>query len=217
MPALEASKIRVVIVEDEPFFLEEFMRIIQASPEFTLAGTATSVKAGCNLVRSMEYDVLLCDLGLPDGSGTEIIRLGSEVRPNAVSMVVSLFGDEERVVESMEAGAKGYILKDDRPEDFIKNILDLRKGYSPLSPQIARILLRRFQLGAGSAKSKSPLTPQETRSLTLISEGKSTKTVAKEIGISDFTVNDHCKSIYKKLGVHSRTEAAIMGKENGWI
>ena len=95
---MEASKIRVVIVEDEPFFLEEFMRIIQASPEFTLAGTATSVKAGCNLVRSMEYDVLLCDLGLPDGSGTEIIRLGSEVKPNAVSMVVSLFGDEERVV-----------------------------------------------------------------------------------------------------------------------
>jgi DNA-binding NarL/FixJ family response regulator len=214
---LEALKIKVIIVEDEPILLEEFKNIIQNDPNFSVIGTASSLRAGCELVRKNDYDVLLCDLGLPDGSGIEIIKLSSALRPSADSMVISLFGDEERVINSMEAGAKGYILKDDRPDDFIKAIIDLRKGYSPLSPKIARVLLRRFQLINPAVKTKSPLTLQESRTLSLIAEGKSTKAVAKDIGISEFTVADHCKNIYKKLGVHTRTEAAMKGKEQGWI
>lgn len=214
---LDEKKIRVIIVEDEPIFLEEFRSIIANNADFVVAGTASSVAEGCNLVQTVDYDVMLCDLGLPDGSGIQIIKLSSELHPDAQSMVISLFGDEERVVESMGAGARGYILKDDRPDDFIKTILALRKGYSPLSPKIARVLLKRFRLIGETAKPDSPLTPQESKILALIAEGKSTKLVGKELGISDFTVADHCKSIYRKLGVHSRTEAAMRGKESGWI
>jgi len=214
---LDENMIRVIIVEDEPIFLDEFRAIIADNPGFAVVGAASTVRDGCNLVRMTDYDVLLCDLGLPDGSGIQIIKLSSELKPNANSMVISLFGDEERVVESMEAGARGYILKDDRPDDFIKSILSLCKGHSPLSPKIARVLLRRFQFFDNNPKQDSPLAPQELKTLALIAEGKSSKLVAKELGISDFTVNDYCKSIYKKLGVHSRTEAAMRGKKSGWI
>lgn len=214
---LDIHKIRIIIVEDEPDLLAGFIQILSASPQIEVVGSASTLKAALLLVKNTNYDVLLCDIGLPDGSGIDAIKLASEIRPESESMVISLFGDEERVVESMRAGAKSYILKDEQPADFIQAILDLRNGKSPISPKIARLLLKRFQLIGDINAEKSPLTAQETKVLTLIAHGKSTKVVAKELGISDLTASEHCKNIYRKLNVHSRTEAVVKSKQVGWI
>jgi DNA-binding NarL/FixJ family response regulator len=213
----ENHKCRVIIVEDEPFFLNEFIRIINSSPDFQVAAHASSVEMGKKIIQETPFDILLCDLGLPDGSGTELIKLCLATNPHIKPMVITIFGDEERVIESMTAGARGYILKDDPPENFMHCVRDLLKGYSPLSPKIARFLLDRIQNSYGDNIPSSPLTPRESSTLSLIAHGKSSKQVAKELGISDLTVNDYCKSIYRKLGVQSRTAAAIKGKERGWI
>ena len=183
------------------------------------------------------------DLELPDGSGLELLSELS-LYP-ATRIVTTLYSDDEHLFPALQCGADGYLLKEDRFEVLVEELQKIVRGQPPLSPAIARRLLTHFRSGdasvpngaahgthtpASSAPSPSPqaatvliaaeherLTPRESEVLTYLSKGFTIKEIAALMGIKWFTVNDHIKSIYKKLNVSSRAEAAVLASKQGLV
>ncbi|MFT3953343.1 MAG: response regulator transcription factor [Piscinibacter sp.] len=212
----------VMVVEDDPAFLTRFCGIVAASPELTLLGAVSSLAAARDALAREMPDVLLVDLGLPDGSGIELIREVSRRHPATDIMVVSVFGDEEHVLASIEAGATGYILKDSLPEEFVALIAQLRAGGSPISPLIARRLLKRFVPATAPAADvtlppEATLSARESEVLGLIAKGFNFAEIARLLTVSPHTVTAHVKKIYQKLAVHSRGEAVYEATRMGLL
>ncbi len=203
--------IKVMIVEDDPVFLNRFCKIVTAHPDYELFAAVTSGVAARESLARGAPDVLLIDLGLPDISGTQIIRETAMRHPQTDIMVVTVFGDEEHVLASVEAGATGYLLKDSLPEEFIDVIDQLRAGGSPISPVIARRLLKRLRptqpLLEPDVSDCKRLSARESEILGLIAKGFTFSELAKLLEISPHTVTTYVKKIYQKLAVHSRGEA----------
>ena len=222
--------IRVLLVEDEPGFAERFGAIVRSDPEFELVGIAPNCATARAMLAKSKPDILLADLGLPDGSGIDIIREAAVRYPDCDIMVVTVFGDEDHVLASIEAGAAGYVLKDSIPGEFLGLLRQLRAGGSPITPVIARKLLARFKADAKPAESKpsSPpttaadgkagiLSPRETEVLTYIAKGFSFNEIAELLDMSAHTVTTHVKRIYQKLAVHSRGEAVYEATQMGLL
>ncbi len=153
---------RVFIVEDDPATRAFFASSVQRCPQLVLAGQAASVAEAClalsapslptegssaqaSSTQGMAIDVLMTDLGLPDGSGLEVIRYALAQHPRCEALVISMFGDEDNVLSSIEAGATGYIHKDAAPDDIAQSVLQLKAGHSPISPMIARRVLEKYR------------------------------------------------------------------------
>lgn len=219
--------IRVLLVEDEPGFAERFAEIVRSDPEFELIAVAPNCAAARAVLAVERPDILLADLGLPDGSGIDIIRETAARYPDCDIMVVSVFGDEDHVLASIEAGAAGYVLKDSIPGEFLGLLRQLRAGGSPITPVIARKLLTRFKTDAARgpgakatvATDTRPgvLSPRETEVLTYIAKGFSFNEIADLLGMSAHTVTTHVKRIYQKLAVHSRGEAVYEATQMGLL
>jgi DNA-binding NarL/FixJ family response regulator len=218
--------IRVLLVEDEPGFAERFAEIVRSAPDFELIGVAPNCAAARAVLAIERPDILLADLGLPDGSGIDIIRETAARYPDCDIMVVSVFGDEDHVLASIEAGAAGYVLKDSIPEEFLGLLRQLRAGGSPITPVIARKLLNRFKTDAArlpASKVAAPgpqpglLSPRETEVLTYVAKGFSFNEIADLLGMSAHTVTTHVKRIYQKLAVHSRGEAVFEATQMGLL
>ena len=227
---MSADQISIIIVEDEPEFRRRFAQIIDSEPTMRLAGVAANKREAQALIDREDFDVMLIDLGLPDGTGIDLIRNVSQRKPDVDIMVVTVFGDEQHVVSSIEAGATGYILKDSTPADVISCIRLLRAGGSPVSPVVARSVLRaiRSRMGAASASSattparatnaeNNPLSARETEILQLLAKGMSFNEIGEILGISPHTVTAHIKKIYRKLAVHSRGEAVYEASQMGLL
>ncbi|HLT26352.1 MAG TPA: response regulator transcription factor [Zeimonas sp.] len=229
------SATRVLIVEDEPEFLRRFSDAVIADPGLQLLGAVATGAAALALLDAQPPDVMLVDLGLPDLDGVEVIRHAARRCPECDVLVVTMFGDDEHVVASIEAGATGYLLKDASSERVAAAIHELRAGGAPISPSIARRVLARFRIGAAPSSSassapassaassraaapvESPLTPRETEILRMVAKGLSFETVGEVIGISPHTVVTHVKKIYRKLAVHSRGEAVYEASQMGLL
>jgi DNA-binding NarL/FixJ family response regulator len=217
--------ISIVIVEDEPEFRRRFAQIIESEPSMQLVGVAASRREAQVIIDAEDFDVLLIDLGLPDGNGIDLIRHVSQKKPDADIMVVTVFGDEQHVVSSIEAGATGYILKDSTPADVVSCIRLLRAGGSPVSPVVARSVLRaiRNRIGPSSPAARTatpennPLSARETEILQLLAKGMSFIEIGEILGISPHTVTAHIKKIYRKLAVHSRGEAVYEATQMGLL
>ncbi len=206
----EMAITRILIVEDDPAFRQRFAAIVSSCPAFQLVAAVGTCAEAIAKLRRHPVDVLLCDLGLPDGDGADVVREARRLYPELDAMVVTIFGDEPHVMRSVEAGATGYLLKDSLPEDFIATIDLLRSGGSPIHPTIARRVLRRF---AGEASDRVSgelpvlLSAREHEVLNLVSKGYRGPEIAGLLGISPHTVSSHIKHIYRKLEVSSRGEA----------
>jgi len=220
--------IRVLLVEDEPGFAERFAEIVRSDAEFELLGIAPNCATARTMLAKVKPDILLADLGLPDGSGIDIIRETAAKYPDCDIMVVSVFGDEDHVLASIEAGAAGYVLKDSIPGEFLGLLRQLRAGGSPITPVIARKLLARFKAdtrteskptaAAPSSEAKpNILSPRETEVLTYIAKGFSFNEIAELLDMSAHTVTTHVKRIYQKLAVHSRCEAVYEATQMGLL
>lgn len=212
----------VLLVEDEPEFRRRFERIIEGEPSLLLVGSAANMREAQALIDQLSFDVLIIDLGLPDGSGIDLIRQVSEQRPDVDIMVVSVFGDEQHVLASIEAGATGYVLKDSSPDDVISCIELLRSGGSPVSPSIARSVLKALRLRvSGDAprvmNDDKQLSSREAEILQLLAKGMSFYEIGDILGISPHTVTAHVKRLYRKLAVHSRSEAVYEATQLGLL
>jgi DNA-binding NarL/FixJ family response regulator len=221
----------VVVVEDDARTRQFFGQCVQDCKELRLLASLGSVQEALDWIdRSTEApDVLLTDLGLPDGSGITVLhRMGARF-PGCEALVVSMFGDEEHVLASIEAGALGYVHKDSAPENVAQTILELKAGASPISPGIARRLLTRYRgiAAANPASPAAPVTPQapptvamsprETEILDLLARGFSYSEIADLCKLSRNTVASHVKNLYRKLQVSSRGEAVFEGLQSGLI
>jgi DNA-binding NarL/FixJ family response regulator len=208
----------VMIVEDDPTFLNRFCRFVSADAELALFAAVPSGKAALDALSPNGPDVLLVDLGLPDISGIEVIREAARRYPAIDILVVTVFGDEEHVLASIEAGATGYLLKDSLPEEFAEVIKQQHAGGSPINPIIARQLLNRLRpKNAVPSMPNRELSARETEILSYIAKGFSFAEIAKLLEISPHTVTTYVKKIYQKLAVHSRGEAVFEANKMGLI
>jgi len=216
---------RVLIVEDDAAFRSRYAQMLSHDPEFEVVASVGSGGEGLAMLDLRKPDVLLVDLGLPDISGIEVIRHASQTLPKCECMVVTVFGDEEHVLASIEAGAAGYLLKDASEENFLAGIRELINGGSPISPIIARRLLKRFQAESSNGPAETvdgnasgvALSEREKEILLLASKGFNYPEMGKLMGISPHTVTSHVKKIYRKLAVHSRGEAVFEANRMGLI
>ena len=210
----------VLIVEDDAKFRDAFAQAVECAADMRLAGTADDLAAGCSALDALHPDVLLVDLGLPDGSGITLIRHAQAMQPDCDVMVVTVFGDEQHVLAAIEAGATGYLLKDARPADVAEQIRVLHAGGSPISPVIARRLLTRFGAPAaapGALPGDAVLSAQERQVLTLSAKGYSYEEIARLMAVSRHTVTTYVKRSYRKLQVHSKTEAVYEARRLGLV
>jgi DNA-binding NarL/FixJ family response regulator len=210
--------IRVAIIEDDPAAVDRLRTAIDAADDIETIGVARNVKAGLDLVATGGFDVLLCDLGLPDGSGVSLIRASAAAWPEADIIVITVFAEQGKVLASIKAGARGYLLKDERIEDCVEAIREIRRGGSPISPIIARQLLQQLQPAATVATAPGgheALSPRETEVLNLLARGFSYAEIAALLSLSAQTVGTYVKRIYRKLEVNSRSEAVFEASSRG--
>lgn len=229
---------RVLIVEDDPQMREFFAASVSRCDRLVLAasmGTLAEARAWLDDPANV-VDVLLTDLGLPDGSGLDVIRHATRLYPACEALVISMFGDEDNVLASIEAGALGYIHKDSAPDDIAHTILEMKGGASPISPMIARRVLAKYRLvqsgGAPEANARPAASPptqamtsvaqvglstREQEVLELISRGFSYAEIARIKQVSVHTVQTHIKGLYSKLAVHSKNEAVYEATRLGLL
>lgn len=160
----------------------------------------------------------LIDLGLPDGSGVELIEALQRTSAETLCIVATVFDDDAHLFPALRAGAQGYVLKDQAPESLVEMLRGIASGRPPLSPSIARRLLRHFQpLPAAGADEDAPLTPRETEVLRLTAKGLTMVEVADALALSRHTVSGYLKDIYRKLRVSTRAEAALEAARRGLV
>lgn len=225
------SKISVLIVEDQQRFREAFVQSLTGAPDVELLGAASDLPQGRRMFDQLHPDVLLVDLDLPGGSGIELIRHVAQVRPQCDAVVISVFGDEQHVLASIEAGATGYLLKDALGLDLAQQLRILRAGGSPISPLIARRLIgklgprhprlaslhARTVPGAAIEEDVMTLSEQESRVLHLAAKGFTFDEIAQFMQVSPHTVMTYVKRVYRKLHVRSKVEAIYEARRLGWL
>ncbi len=209
----------VLIVEDQPDALHLMQQLVEG-----LFGTgnhlAASDLAQAQAHLGTRYDLVLCDLQLPDGLSIDWLRHYRQRHPEPWIVVSTLYDDDDLVFASLRAGADGYLLKTDSPAVQRDTLSRLLNGEPPMSPSIARKVMRHFRAQpepAPAGPALGTLTPREQEVLSLIAQGLSAKMVAAELNTSRYTVNDQIKSIYRKLGIGNRSEATAEAMRLGLI
>ena len=206
MERAQTAPVTVALVEDDDEARRRLVASIGLDPSLRLAGEYRTGGEALAGLASGAPDVFLVDLGLPDMPGLEVVKRIAARHPACDILVVTVFGDEESVIGALEAGARGYLLKGALEHDIAEDIRHLRNGGSPLSPVIARQVLKRL-LPAQPAL--AGLTPRESEILNAIARGFTYAETANLLHLSVQTVHTHLKNIYKKLAVHSKTEAVF--------
>lgn len=209
--------IRVAIVEDDPIMSERLTQAIAQADGLILSGVSATVKEARGMIEAGGYEVLLCDLGLPDGSGITLIREEARMGRDTDILVITLFADHSKVLDAIRAGARGYLLKDEPIEECIAAIHEIRRGGSPISPIIARELLSQIRPDPQRPPppSVSPLSEREMEVLNLLSRGFSYAECGDILTVTVNTVCSHVKNIYRKLEVNSRAEALFEASSQG--
>ena len=227
---------RCLVVEDEPHWQTTIAQIIASHDTLELIGICPNLSDALATIRATPYEMLVVDLGLPDGSGIDAIRTSRRLRSAAHILVATVFDDERSVVNAICAGATGYLTKDATAAEWVAAIEQLQAGYSPLSPKIARHILRRMQepqrakrlgvlddasaahpVSAGEREESVSLTARENEVLQLVAKGFSLIEVAQIMRVAHTTTRTHAQSIYRKLEVNSRGEAVFEAQRLGLL
>jgi DNA-binding NarL/FixJ family response regulator len=218
-PSRPKSSHSVLIVEDSAETRDYLVSAVSSDPQLRVAGAVATLREGIALLTQTLSEVLLVDLGLPDGNGIDLLRFARKVGGDTQCLVITLFGDEASVISAIKAGARGYLLKDDAAADIQNAIHQLLQGGSPLSPSIARYLLRGL---AEEPPCVGPtplpkLSEREIEILRHVVKGFTFPEIGSLLGITAHTVTTHARRIYRKLEVRSRAEAVFEALSRGLI
>ena len=217
-PSTPPPPLRVGVVEDDAASRDTLVAMIGQQPDLVLALLATSRAEALARLPTAPLDVLLVDLGLPDGSGLDVIRAARLQWPDCSILVSTIFGDEDHVLRSIEAGAMGYLLKDVSAAELAEEIRSLHAGGSPISPMVARKILARAAASLAPAGSPpAALSAREQEVLRHVSKGFTTEETARSMGISRTTVLTFVRRIYAKLQVNTRAEAIHAAYKQGLL
>ena len=207
---------KVLIVEDHPDAAALLEQVVASTFRPKTITMASSIAAGKLSLINNKFDLALIDLGLPDGSGLEFIRLIVDQDTDTLVIVTTIFDDEFNLFEALRAGANGYLLKGHSGEELVGFLKDAIAGHLPLSPSIAQSVLAYFRQSNCIAESQpieytdQSLTDREIEILVLIAKGYKVKEVSDLLQIASNTVSVHIKSIYRKLNLHNRAEATAV-------
>lgn len=204
------NPITVLIVDDHEMVRLGLSQMLSTYQELAVVGTASNAQEALDKSFELRPDVLLLDLRLPDKEGYEVCREVRAKLPNTRVLVLTSYTDDERVFESIAAGANGYVLKEIGSDELVETIVKISEGKSILSPSITDRVLDRVKVKQEDSPEKRMLllTRQELRVLALVAEGKTNKEIGMELNLSDKTVKNYMSNVMEKLGVNRRTEAA---------
>ncbi|MFG6490134.1 response regulator [Roseateles sp. BYS78W] len=220
-----STPLRTALVEDEAAFRAALASAVMQADGFELVGTAADLPDGLQLMRRVEPQLLLVDLQLPSGSGLHLIEAAAAELPGTEVVVVTTLGDEDTVLAALAAGAVGYLLKQGQAYRLVEQLQSLREGGAPLSPVLARQLLRRLTPVPPSAP-PAPLQPvgadvsltaREIQILEAVARGYRYEEIAGQLAVSLNTVSTHVKRCYRKLQAHSKTQALAQARRLGLI
>ncbi|NBB79537.1 MAG: response regulator [Verrucomicrobia bacterium] len=197
-----------LIIEDIPDSRQWLAGIVtDAFPDCRIHEAAT-LRLALNAIEGSTYDLAMIDLRLPDGSGVEALRCLQRRSPKTACVVTTVLGDDANIVAALSAGAKGYLVKEQPTELLSQQLRQLAMGIPALSPAIAHRIMTHFQRTGPCEPEEDRLTQRERQILSLISRGLRNAEVAKQLGVAESTVASHIKSVYRKLDISSRAEAA---------
>lgn len=213
-----------LIVEDLPEMRDWLSQVAQeAFPGLQLT-LATRLSEAIAALPQRAYDLALVDLGLPDGSGIDFVQLLQQRQPQALPIVVSIYEDDDHLFPALQAGAFGYLLKEQPREQLVAQLVRITQGEPPLSPPIARRVLGHFA-GATTRRAalaqqlddEARLTDRESEVLQRVAKGYTLAEIAQQFGLTRNTVAAHIKNVYRKLNVSSRAEAALEAARRGLV
>lgn len=209
----------ILLVDDIPEALEMLAgAVAEAFPKASCT-RARGVGEARRAIERRVFDLALVDLAMDDGHGVEVIAQLTQAQPRCAVVVATIYDDDENLFQALQAGAQGYLLKDHPQSWLARQLLGIAQGQPPLSPAIARRLLRHFQRPPATPPqpAQSDLSARERDVLGLLAQGERIADIAARLGISRHTVGDHVKSIYRKLNIGSRAEAALRARGLGLI
>ena len=202
--------IRVAIVDDHAVVRSGLEQLLANETDMEVVGTAGNGREALTVIADTNPDVVLMDLSMPDVDGLEATRRVTAEHPDVHVVVLTSFADKQRIVDALEAGAVGYLLKDAEPETVATAVRAAAAGESPLDPKAARVLLDMRRTAAPAAS----LTAREREVLELVAAGLANKNIARRLGISERTVKAHLTRVFQTIGVVDRTQAALWAREN---
>lgn len=209
---------RILIVDDHLVVREGLKLLIETSDKYVIVGEAENGRIAIDLVEKLKPDIILMDLYMPVMSGLEAITELRRTNPEIPIVILTTYNEDQLMMKGIEAGAKGYLLKDTGVENLFESIDSAIRGETLLQPEITqRIQNYKTKLLKEQSKSKVMLTPREMTILQAIARGSTSKEIAYDIGIAERTVKSKLTSIYNKLGVDSRTEAVVVAIQSGII
>jgi DNA-binding NarL/FixJ family response regulator len=204
------ASIRVLLCDDHVVVREGLARLIENAEGIEVVATASDGAEGLEQARAARPDVILMDLSMPRLDGVAATRAILAELPETYIVVLTSFSDRDRVLEAIDAGAAGYVLKDADGAEVVRAIRSAAAGDAPLDPRAARAVLTRH----ASAAPSTNLTPREREVLSLVGAGLSNKLIALRLGISEATVKAHLTRIFQQIGVTDRTQAALWAREH---
>ena len=207
---MTGAGIRVVLVDDHAVVRTGLAQLLTGAGDIEVVGEAGDGATAVDTVRTLGPDVVVMDLQMPGMDGVEATRQILAEQPTAQVVVLTSFSDSARIVAALDAGAVGYLLKDADPEDVLDGIRAVSRGESPIHPRAARQLLT----ARGATPAKVDLTPREAEVLALVRGGLANKQIARRLGISERTVKAHLTSVFQRIGVADRTQAALWAERN---
>jgi DNA-binding NarL/FixJ family response regulator len=203
----EEHPIAVAIVEDQREVREGVAILINGTKGYRCSGAYRSMEDALAKIDKDVPKAILVDIGLPGMSGIDGIRILKDRFPAVTSLAFSVYDDDDNIFDALCAGASGYLLKNTPPARLLEGLREVVSGGSPMSPEVARKVIKLFRDFRPPSRAHHRLTPQETEIVKLLVEGHSYKTAAAELGISINTVSFHLRNVYEKLQVHSKSEA----------
>jgi DNA-binding NarL/FixJ family response regulator len=213
---MAADPIRILIVDDHEMVREGLVAMLRPEPDFEVVGQTGYGAAVAGLVEQSRPDVVLLDARLPDVSGVEVCRRLGRTHPDVSVVILTTYTDGGLVQECLQAGARGYVVKDVERFGLKESIRAVHRGQAVLAPQVAGQVIERMR-HPRPEEGRPALNASQVAILRLISRGHSNREIAAEVHLSENTVKTHVQEIFRKLGVRNRVEAAIEAGKSGWI
>ena len=215
--ATQQEIVKVSVIEDVRSLREGFCMLIDCTEGFRCTGSFRTMEEALDKIGFQLPDVLLTDIGLPGMDGIEGVRLLKERYPELTVLMLTVYDDDDRIFNALCAGACGYLLKKTPPARLLESIKEAACGGAPMTPEVARRVVKLFREFRPPERADYKLTPHELRLLKLLVEGHNYKTAAVQLGVSFNTICFHIKQIYEKLQVHSKSEAVAKALRNRLI
>jgi DNA-binding NarL/FixJ family response regulator len=206
-----AADIRVLLADDHDVVRRGLTALLDGAAGFAVIGAASDGAEAVALAAEHDPDVVLMDLSMPEMDGVEATRRVVSDRPDARVVILTSFSDRERILDALDAGAVGYLLKDSEPDELLRGIQAAARGESPLAPKAARAVLT----ARAEGRPATELTAREQEVLGLLAQGLANKQIARRLGIAEKTVKAHLTSVFQSIGVTDRTQAALWAQRQG--